>query len=271
MSKSKVTHELDATPATDFAPSPFRNGDLSGAAGDSNRRLEMVPPGRLITAKRNARIHSQQQIGQIARSIERFGFLGAVLIDDANQIIAGHGRVEAAKQLGLDHVPVLRVTHLSAAERKAYAIADNRLAELAGWDGEILAVELEELRELDFDIAAIGFELDDVDIACNKPEKTGSHRTALKTDGGACISGRPVSRAGDVWLLDPHQLRCGDTGNDASYVAIDAAIQCWQRVVGKSAMLTDAGKTFAEVQNERVSPAPANPAGREEAAKQEAA
>jgi hypothetical protein len=219
-----------------------------------NRHIEMRAIEALKPCKTNARSHSKQQLEQIARSIDRFGFITPVLVDDANQIIAGHGRVEAAKRLGLDHVPILRVTHLSAAERKAYALADNRLAELASWDGEMLAIELQELRELDFDIAAIGFELDNVDIVCNETEKTGN-QIVRKADRGPCTSGRPVSGAGDVWLLGPHQLRCGDTGDHASYAAIDGAIQHWQRVAGQSATLADSGKTFAAIAKERASSA----------------
>jgi ParB-like nuclease domain len=232
----------------------------------SNRQLEMVPPSRLVTDTRNSRTHSQQQIDQIARSIKRFGFLGAILIDDRNQIVAGHGRVEAAKQLGLIHVPVLRVTHLSDAERRAYAIADNRLAELAGWDDEILAIELGELRELDFDLAAIGFELADVEIVGNENEKTGTQSAAPKTDRGTGTSDRPVSGAGDVWLLGPHQLRCADTDEDEAYAAVDAAIQRWQRVAGTAAMLAGVGKTFAEIRKERASTAIRHAATNQEAA-----
>jgi ParB-like nuclease domain len=219
-----------------------------------DRHIEMRAIEALKPSKTNARSHSKQQLEQIARSIDRFGFVNPVLIDEANQIIAGHGRVEAAKRLGLDHVPVLRVTHLSTAERKAYALADNRLAELAGWDAEILAIELQELRELDFDIAAIGFELDDVDIVCNETEKTGN-QIVRKTDRGPRTSGRLVSGAGDVWLLGPHQLRCGDAGDDASYAPIDGAIQHWQRVAGQSATLADSGKSFAAIAKERASSA----------------
>jgi ParB-like chromosome segregation protein Spo0J len=268
MSNSEITYESGAAPDADFASLRAGGGGSAGAGGVLNPRLEMVPPpGHLITDKHNARTHSKRQIDQIARSIKRFGFVGAVLIDNANQIIAGHGRVQAAKQLGLDRVPVLRVTHLSAAERKAYAIADNRLAKLAGWDGEILAIELQELREVDFDIGAIGFELDDVDIV---PEKGGS-QAAQNTDRSACAPGRQVSRAGDVWLLGPHQLRCGDAGDEASYAAIDAAIRRWQRAAGKAGSLAGAGKSFAEVENERASAAHADPACGQAATKQEAA
>jgi ParB-like nuclease domain len=264
MSNPQVTKT--AAPAAGAVPSHIENGGLSGIADKPNRRLELVPPGRLVAAKHNIRTHSKKQIGQITRSIERFGFIGPVLIDDSDRIIAGHARVEAAKRLGLDQVPILRVTHLSAAERKAYAIADNRLSELAGWNGEMLSVELEELREHNFDIAAIGFELDDVDIICNEPKKAGSQSSARR----GSTSGDTVSRADDLWLLGAHQLRCGDADID-SYAAIDAGIRRWQRVAGKSAMLSGTGKSFAEIENERASTDLLDPARREAPAKREAA
>jgi len=256
--------------ASGSVPSSGAICHLIGAAAEMGQRIEMVPPGRLVPNKRNSRTHSAKQLDQIARSIDRYGFVNPVLIDDADQIIAGHGRVEAAKRLGLDHVPILRVTHLSAAERKAFALADNRLAELAGWDAEILAIELQELRDLDFDLTAIGFELDDVDIVCNEPEKADS-QTGSKTDRGPCTSGRPVSSAGDVWLLGPHQLRCGDAGDHASYAAIDGAIQHWQRVAGQSATLADSGKTFAAIAKERASSAQCGSRPSRAPAKREAA
>jgi ParB-like chromosome segregation protein Spo0J len=105
----------------------------------------------------NARTHSKKQIKQIARSIERFGFTNPVLISDDDEIIAGHGRVEAAKLLGLARVPALRLSHLSPAQRRAYVIADNKLALNAGWDREMLAIELQALIDLDFDVELIGF------------------------------------------------------------------------------------------------------------------
>jgi hypothetical protein len=252
------------------SPATYAGAESLGAQCGVDRRIEMVAVDTLKACKSNARTHSQYQIDQITRSIVRFGFLGPVLIDDANHIIAGHGRVEAAKRLGLDYVPVLRITHLSPTERKAYALADNRLAELAGWDREILAIELQELHELDFDLAAIGFELGDVDIVCNEPEKTGS-QTAPKSGRGAHNSGRSVSRAGDMWLLGTHRLHCADADDDASYAAIDAAIQRWQRVAGKSATLADAGKNFAATAKERTSTTAAHTDRRQSATKQEAA
>src|SRR5262245_14410855 len=112
----------------------------------------------------NARTHSKKQLAQIARSIEKFGFCNPVLVDDSGQILAGHGRVEAAKLLGIDTVPTCRLSHLTNAEKRAYILADNRLAERAGWDQEVLAIELQALIELDFPIELTGFEMPEVDI-----------------------------------------------------------------------------------------------------------
>ncbi len=115
---------------------------------------------------RNARTHTGKQIHQIAASIREFGFTNPVLIDDGGGIIAGHGRVEAAKLLGIEKVPVIRLDHLSEAQKRAYIVADNRLAELAGWDEELLAVELQYLStlDLDFDVEITGFETAEIDI-----------------------------------------------------------------------------------------------------------
>jgi ParB-like chromosome segregation protein Spo0J len=109
------------------------------------RQLEYLPVEALTPYANNARTHSEQQIGQIAASIERFGFTNPVLIGDDQQIIAGHGRVAAARRLGMSEVPVLMLSHLSTAERRAYILADNKLAENAGWDKELLAIELQGL------------------------------------------------------------------------------------------------------------------------------
>ena len=124
------------------------------------------PIAELKTYQRNARTHSKKQIRKIAASIEQFGFTNPVLIDGGGRIMAGHGRVEAAKLLGLDQVPTILLDHLSEAEKQAYILADNRLAELAGWDREILAIELQHLTalELDFDVEVTGFETAEIDL-----------------------------------------------------------------------------------------------------------
>src|SRR3954468_11392638 len=111
----------------------------------TGERLLMLAPGTLLPNPRNARTHSKKQVGQIANSIRRFGFTNPVLIDDANMILAGHGRVEAARQLGLTSVPCLRLSTFSPAEKRAYVLADNKLAQNAGWNEDLLAGELEYL------------------------------------------------------------------------------------------------------------------------------
>jgi ParB-like chromosome segregation protein Spo0J len=119
-------------------------------------QIETVAVRALRSHPRNARTHSKKQIRQIANSIERFGFNNPVLVDDDKQIIAGHGRVQAAKLLGIAEVPSVRLSHLSEVEKQAYILADNRLAELAGWDREILAIELQALVDLDFEVELTG-------------------------------------------------------------------------------------------------------------------
>ena len=116
---------------------------------------------------KNARTHSKKQIRQIADSIKRFGFTNPVLISDDNEIIAGHGRVEAAKLIGLKNVPTVRLSHLDAAQRRAYVLADNKLALNAGWDREVLAIELQALIDLDFGAEITGFSLAEIDLAAD--------------------------------------------------------------------------------------------------------
>ena len=118
------------------------------------QQIIMRPPGNLRPAARNARTHSNKQIRQIANSIERFGFTNPVLVDEADCILAGHGRVAAAQLLGMPEVPVLCIGDLSHADRKAYILADNKLALNAGWDQELLALELQELIDFDFDLGS---------------------------------------------------------------------------------------------------------------------
>jgi ParB-like chromosome segregation protein Spo0J len=124
-------------------------------------QIEMAPIESLKPNSRNARTHSRRQIKAITKSIKAFGFLNPVLIGEDTTILAGHGRVEAAKHLGMTEVPVLRIEHLSEDEKRAYVLADNKLALLAGWDNEILAIELQHLTEIidSIDIAVTGFEM----------------------------------------------------------------------------------------------------------------
>lgn len=128
--------------------------------------IEHLAPGDLRPWARNARTHSKKQLKQIAESIRTFGFTNPVLIDQTNTILAGHGRVEAAKTLGLDTVPCIHIEHMTEAEKRAYVIADNKLALNAGWDEELLAQELQGLlatEDIGFDIGVIGFEVAEID------------------------------------------------------------------------------------------------------------
>ncbi len=129
-------------------------------------QIEPRPIASLKLRRNNPRTHSEKQIRQIAASIETFGFTNPVLIDSTQTVIAGHGRVRAAKQLGMDTVPTVQLEHLSDAQVRAYVIADNKLAECAGWDRDLLAIELQELVEidLDFDLEVTGFETAEIDL-----------------------------------------------------------------------------------------------------------
>lgn len=176
-------------------------------------RVMQQVESRLISDLRpyagNARTHSRKQVRQIAESIRRFGFTNPVLIGDDGEIIAGHGRVRAAKELGWDSVPTLRLSHLSAAERKAYVLADNKLAANAGWDADILAIELQGLIDLEFDVEITGFSAAEIDLTLDfarnrKPER------ADPADRIPAPPAAPVTRTGDLWLLGRHKLLCGD-------------------------------------------------------------
>ncbi len=188
-----------------FAPS---EDNMLAAAPD---RIELLPTEGLHPNPRNARTHSKKQIKQIAASIAQFGFNNPILIDDENVVIAGHGRLEAAKHLGWGKVPTLRLSHLSDAEKRAYILADNKIALNAGWDGELLAIELEELSELtiedSFDIEITGFETGEIDIVLD------DHQEPAPSNADDTIPeplDRSISRRGDLWVLGRHRLLCGD-------------------------------------------------------------
>lgn len=180
-------------------------------------RIEHKPIGTLKPFERNARKHSTRQIQQIAASIRQFGFTNPVLIDADNQIIAGHGRVEAAKLLELTEVPTIRLDHLSEAQKRAYIIADNKLAELAGWDPDILKIEFQFLSsiELAFDIEITGFDTAEIDLVLggdkSAPADPEADEIPEPTDGPV------VSRHGDLWLLGKHRLLCADARDPAAY------------------------------------------------------
>ncbi|MEM6414329.1 MAG: DNA methyltransferase [Pseudomonadota bacterium] len=164
----------------------------------------------------NPRTHTAKQIKQIAKSIKAFGFTNPVLIDDADGVIAGHGRVEAAKLLGMDAVPTIRLSNMSDAQKRAYIIADNKLAENAGWDEDLLKTEIADLSSmaLDFDMDVIGFETAEIDIMLGADEAVAEAPIPMPPEGA------PVSCLGDLWCLGSHRLYCGDALNASSYDAL---------------------------------------------------
>jgi ParB-like chromosome segregation protein Spo0J len=182
--------------------------------------IETVAVEALRPYERNARTHSNKQVRQIARSIERFGFCNPVLIDDQGQIIAGHGRVAAAKLLGIKEVPTVKLAHLSDAEKRAYILADNRLAEKAGWDREILAIELQALVSLDFEVELTGFETAEVDLILDEATEAAGGPGGREDETPVYKAGPAVTRPGDLWELGPHRLLCADARDPAAYVRL---------------------------------------------------
>ena len=170
-------------------------------------QIEYRPIEALIPYARNSRTHSDAQVAQIAASIREFGWTNPVLVDGSNGIIAGHGRVLAARKLGFDQVPVIELAHLTESQKRAYVLADNKLAENAGWDDELLRIELEALQAAGFDMSLTGFA--DDELAALMAELAGNEGV---TDDDAVpeVTDDPVSQPGDVWLLGEHRLLCGD-------------------------------------------------------------
>ena len=169
------------------------------------RRYENVNIDELKPYENNARTHSPEQVKKIVRSIEEFGFINPVLIDSDFGIIAGHGRVMAAQQMGMTEVPCLFVEDLTEAQKKAYIIADNKLTEDGGWDEEILKIELAELEAMDFDVSLTGFNLEDFEL------EDYSSGTAEEDDYEAEPPAEPKAKFGQIYQLGRHRLMCGDS------------------------------------------------------------
>ena len=176
-----------------------------------NRTEEMkiIEIDKLIPYQNNARTHSKEQLLKLRSSLREFGFVNPVLIDKDYNIIAGHGRVAAAKAEGLTEVPCVMVEHLTEAQKKAYILADNRLAMDAGWDNELLAIEFESLKDLNFDLNLTGFEAAEIDeLFSNIHDKDVADD---EFDVDAALAEEPISKLGDVWVLGRHRLICGDS------------------------------------------------------------
>lgn len=174
-------------------------------------QLENTQMSRLIFKERSARTHSDRQILQIARSIEKFGFNNPILIDTEYNILAGKGRYLAAKKLGLETIPTICIDHMTDIDKRAYVIADNKLAEKAGWDKDILRIEFEEIRSLDleFDLTLTGFETSEIDIILDHP--------SILEDDLPDIEVKKRVKSGDLWQLGDHLLYCGDSRRQESY------------------------------------------------------
>ena len=170
-------------------------------------QIEQIAVDSLIPYARNSRTHSDEQTVQIAASIREFGFTNPVLIDSDGGIIAGHGRVFAARKLKLDVVPCLRLSHLTDTQKRAYVIADNKLALNAGWDEELLALEFAELGDLGFDLELTGFSLDEIEALTPEVIPPG----LTDEDAVPEVQPDPISKLGDVWLLGKHRVMCGDS------------------------------------------------------------
>lgn len=174
--------------------------------------VQQIALEQLVPYARNARTHSDSQVAQIAGSIAEFGFVNPVLVGGDNIIIAGHGRVMAAKKLGLESVPTIKLDHLTENQRRALIIADNKIAENAGWDEELLSLELKNLADEDFDLDLLGFddvELDDLLASLDDDE------AAALDENIPEVQENPVSRTGDVWIMGEHRLLCGDSTSEA--------------------------------------------------------
>lgn len=178
--------------------------------------IDYLPTTDLLPYAMNSRTHSDDQVAQIAASIKEFGFTNPILIDDAAGIIAGHGRLMAAKRLNLTEVPTITLKGLTEAQKKAYVIADNKLALNAGWDTEALTAELRRLQELEFDLDLIGFDSDEL-AQLLEPEQV---EGLTDEDDVPDMPETPVTVEGDIWVLGNHRLMCGDSTSIDALVAL---------------------------------------------------
>jgi ParB-like nuclease domain len=183
--------------------------------------IEMIDLSARRPYAKNARRHSRAQIKQIAKSIEAFGFTNPILVSDDLEILAGHGRAAAARLIGLKQAPIVRLSDLSPAERKAYVLADNKLALNAGWDREVLAIELQGLIDLSFDVEATGFALGEIEVILDEAaEAAPKDPMDGAEDEIPLVGDAAVSRSGDVWRAGRHRLVCGDARDAGAYESL---------------------------------------------------
>jgi ParB-like nuclease domain len=196
----------------------FQKDAIPSAFVLENGKIEHLPVSELKVRHNNPRTHSPRQIRQIAHSIERFGFVNPIVVDRRKQVVCGHGRLAAARLIGLETLPTIALNHLSPDELRAYVIADNRLAERAGWDNDILAIELQGLSDLSFDLEATGFEIPEIELildAKDPPTESSDDNTIPDL-----TPHRSITRSGDLWSLGEHRLLCGDARDQRSFATL---------------------------------------------------
>ncbi len=181
----------------------------------TTEELKLIDIDELIPYANNARTHDKEQINKLRSSLREFGFVNPVLVDKDKNIIAGHGRVMAAREEGIKKVPCVLVEHLTDAQKKAYILADNRLALDAGWDEEILALELETLKEMDFNIDFTGFDAAEIEDLFSRIHDKNTEDDDFDID--KALEEEAVSKLGDIWLLGKHKLICGDSTKAETY------------------------------------------------------
>jgi DNA modification methylase len=171
------------------------------------KQIKWEAVDKLIPYAKNARTHSDEQVAQIAGSIKEFGFNNPILVDKDNSVIAGHGRLMAARKLGMDKVPVVELQHLTESQRKAYVLADNRIALNSGWNTSMLSLELQDLKD-DIDLSLLGFDPDELDALLNPIEET---EGLTDEDAVPDVPDEPKTKLGDIYILGNHRLMCGDS------------------------------------------------------------
>lgn len=181
-------------------------------------KIEHMPVDDLIPYAKNARTHSETQIAQIAASMTEFGFVNPILLGEDNVIIAGHGRLMAAKMLGMAQVPVIFLKHLNEAQRRALVIADNKIAENAGWDENLLREELSALEDLDFNVDLLGFDAEELENLFL--DEDGASGGLTDEDAAPEVPEKPISVEGDIWICGDHKVLCGDSTMIDSYNAL---------------------------------------------------
>ena len=212
-------------------------------------QIEQIRIEELLPYAKNSRTHLDEQTAQIAASIKEFGFTNPVLIDNENQIIAGHGRILAARKLKMKEVPCIRLGYLTETQKKAYVIADNKLALNSGWDDELLALEIADLKDEDFDISLLGFSDDEL---ANLADQIAEEVEGLTDEDEAPEPPEePITKPGDIYVMGKHRLMCGNSTNqnDIEKLCNHELVDMWLTdppynvdMTSKNEMLEKAGK-----------------------------